>query len=312
MLIAWQYIDGKLYDQKCAEGFSTLFSDPDRIEDAKYTVIHRIVLGLSSRDLRKELQWHPDLIDAQDVDGQTALSWAAARDDVENVLTLLEHGANPNFRMGDGVTPLHQAASAHASARSMLALLDHGADVTQLSLRGYTAMHLVAGEGNGADYVQPLMEAGIDINVRSKVGATALAVAANKPYPDSVEALLTSGADPEIPLYRDPFLTPLGLTVRLNRHRNLEILLAAGASYRMVGENGDTILHRVAMGGDHQTMQILTRHALSGIPIDKRNSTGKTAQGIFESRREVSGELRQAWERLVDSVRGNEDVDMKD
>lgn len=303
MLIAWQYIDGKLYEPLCAEAFSNLFSDPDRIEDAQYTIIHRIILGLSALDLRTELLRNPSLVDIQDVAGQTPLSWAAARDDVDNVITLLSHGANPNLAMNDGITPLMHAASAHSSPNSLLALLKYGADVSHISLRGYTALHLVAGEGNGADYVRPLMEAGIDINVRSTVGATALAVAANKVHPESVAALLEAGADPEIPLYRDPFLTPVGLAIRLNRHESLEIFLGAGASLDMVGENGDTVLHRIAAAGDCETMAILACNEVKGIAVGKRNGAGRTAQDVFRKRKGVDEELLRAWGRFLDAVK---------
>src|SRR5688572_5682175 len=68
-------------------------------------------------------------VNASQGDGNTALHWAAYRDDVEMARSLIQAGANlkANTRLGD-VTPLH-LASANGSAAMIELLLKAGAEV---------------------------------------------------------------------------------------------------------------------------------------------------------------------------------------
>ena len=50
-------------------------------------------------------------VNGPDVDGSTALQWAAHWNDLETVKALLAAGAKPNASNRYGVTPLHEAAT---------------------------------------------------------------------------------------------------------------------------------------------------------------------------------------------------------
>jgi ankyrin repeat protein len=67
-------------------------------------------------------------VNAADVDGTTALHWAAHWNDLATVKALLTAGAKANVASRYGVTPLHEAASI-GSAPIVNALLRAGASV---------------------------------------------------------------------------------------------------------------------------------------------------------------------------------------
>src|SRR5262245_32984440 len=82
-------------------------------------------------DLRRLLDAHPDLLDARGVEfqKQTALHKAAAKNQIECVRLLLEHGADLDIRdYGDNAYALHFAAEA-ADLEVVRLLVEAGSDV---------------------------------------------------------------------------------------------------------------------------------------------------------------------------------------
>jgi hypothetical protein len=72
--------------------------------------------------------------------GRTALHDAAKRNAGEVARALLQAGAHPDARSGDGVTPLHETALSNA-VEVARALLDGGADVDAREQEGMTPLH---------------------------------------------------------------------------------------------------------------------------------------------------------------------------
>jgi len=85
--------------------------------------------------------------DRAEMDGRTALSFAATYDNLETVELLLEHGADANARSaGDQRTVLMAAAgSGHVTVAETLVMA--GADVNATSARGMTALMFAAAFG---------------------------------------------------------------------------------------------------------------------------------------------------------------------
>lgn len=153
------------------------------------------------------------------------------------------------------------------------------------------------------EYIEHLLNQGLDINHRSKDGNTALNISVRHNAP-VVRCLLENGADPEIGSYQDEAATPLVRAVRLNRHEALSVLLDWGLGYEGVSGKGETVLHVAAEWGDEETLQILGEGVLEGVDVDGRNKLGLTARLVFEKRGVVEEELKVAFERLLESVRG--------
>ena len=166
-------------------------------------------------------------VNAAEVDGTTALHWAAYRGDAETarlllaagartgatnrygvtplalaaergeariVGALLEAGADPNATLPEGETVLMAAARA-GDVDTLRLLLAHGADVAaRESWRGQTALMWAAAQ-NHAPAVHTLIELGARVDERSDAGWSALLFAVRAGQPGAVDALLAAGAD---------------------------------------------------------------------------------------------------------------------
>jgi ankyrin repeat protein len=132
-------------------------------------------------------------VNAADVDGTTALHWAAHWNDLATVKALLTAGAKANVASRYGVTPLHEAASI-GSASIVNALLRAGASVDASYGEGETPLMLAARSGN-LEAVKLLVEAGANVNATEKFrGQTALMLAAVENHASIVQALIAAGA----------------------------------------------------------------------------------------------------------------------
>jgi ankyrin repeat protein len=147
-------------------------------------------------------------VDARDEFGLTPLHRAAAAaGPPENVITLLEAGADLSAGDRYGSTPLHWAAVA-GTHENVLALLEAGADVNARNAIGVTPLHWAA-VAETPENILTLLEAGADVNARNAIGVTPLRVAAKYGPPKNVMALLVAGADAAIT--DDRGLTPWDL-----------------------------------------------------------------------------------------------------
>jgi uncharacterized protein len=134
-------------------------------------------------------------VNAGQVDGTTALHWAAERDDVELAELLLTAGARVSVRTREGVTPL-QLAAINGSERMLNRLIRSGADANApLTAAGDTALMLAARTGK-TEAVRVLIEARADVNAKENWGGTtALMWAVAEGHAETAKVLLAAGAD---------------------------------------------------------------------------------------------------------------------
>lgn len=178
-------------------------------------------------------------VDAAQVDGMTALHWAAYRDDLGTARLLVAAGAAAGAANRYGVTPLSLAAT-NGNAAFVRLLLDAGADPDTVLLGGETVLMTAARTGSLAA-VQALLAGGADPDARERRGQTALMWAASEGHLGIVNALLDAGADAHASL-RSGF-NPMFFAVREGRIDVVHRLLGAGVDV-------NAVLERVKDGPD--------------------------------------------------------------
>lgn len=162
-------------------------------------------------------------VNAAQVDGTTALHWAAYHDDAEIGLQLLAAGAKADAKNRYDVTPLYYACQ-NGNAQLVKALLKHGAD-PNASLQGEEVL-LTASRTGSVDVVKALLKSGARIDAKDHHSQTALMWAAAEGNLDVVKALIESGANIRHQL--DSGFTPLLFAVREGREPVVHALLKAG------------------------------------------------------------------------------------
>lgn len=163
-------------------------------------------------------------VNAQQVDGMSALHWAVYHDDAKLTQELIQAGANVKAVNRYGWPPLSLACM-NGNAKIVEELLDAGADPQTALPGGETALMTAARTGRlGA--VQALLARGADVNAREHHNQTAMMWAAAEGNLEVVDALLAAGADFRTPL--DSGFTPLFFAVREGRTETALRLLEAG------------------------------------------------------------------------------------
>ncbi|HKB11048.1 MAG TPA: ankyrin repeat domain-containing protein [Vicinamibacterales bacterium] len=175
--------------------------------------------------VRALLQRHAD-VNVSQVDGMTALHWAAYHDDREIVELLIRAGANVKAANRYGITPLTLAITNGDSAM-VETLLQAGADPNTTLPGGETALMTAARVGMLAS-VKALLVRGATVDSRDeKHGQTALMWAAAEGHAAVVEMLIEVGADLHTRLASG--MTPLLFAVREGHRDVVRVLLKAGA-----------------------------------------------------------------------------------
>ena len=164
-------------------------------------------------------------VNAAQVDGTTALHWAAYNEDAETVALLIRSGAKVNVLNRYGMSPLAQACT-NGNAAIVKQLLEAGADANATMKGGETVLMLAARSGN-AEAVTALLARGANPNARERLGQTALMWAAAEGHTAIVRQLMDAKADMNVTL--DSGFTAFLFAVREGHLDTVRAFLAAGA-----------------------------------------------------------------------------------
>jgi ankyrin repeat protein len=175
--------------------------------------------------IRALLQQRVD-VNTPQIDGMTALHWAAFKDDLQTGELLVRAGANVKASNRYGVTPL-SLACVNGNGEMVELLLKAGADPNTALPGGETALMTAARTGSLAP-VKSLIIRGANVDSRDeRRGQTALMWAAAEGHAPVVKELIEAGADVRLRLPTG--FTPLLFAVREGRIPVVDVLLKAGA-----------------------------------------------------------------------------------
>jgi ankyrin repeat protein len=231
------------------------------------------------------------LVNATEVDGSTALHWAARLDRVELVQALIRAGAQVNVKNRYAVTPLSLAA-VNGSAAVVDALLKAGADANTVGTDGETVLMLAARTGK-PEPMRLLLDRSADVNARETWhGETALMWAAAEDHADAVSLLASRGADlnvrskmPEFPKVKVDAatmvftalprggLTALMLAARQGASEGVRALADAGADLDAADPDGTTALNIAIINAHYDVAALLIE---KGANLNAGDSAGMT------------------------------------
>lgn len=206
-----------------------------------------------NRTAVRRLLEKPIDVNAAQVDGMTALHWAAYHNDLDAVRQLLQAGAKATVKNRYGVTPLYSACQ-NGSGTMVKLLLEAGASANATFSEGESALMTAARTGK-PEAVRVLLDKGANVKAVGPGNQTALMWAAAEGNLEVVKLLVDAGANLRATL--DSGFTPLLFAVRNGKHEVVHALLRAGINVNEAAEpesgrlpNGSTPL-TLAIGNGH-------------------------------------------------------------
>ncbi|XP_068622385.1 ankyrin repeat domain-containing protein 50 [Battus philenor] len=288
--------------------------------------VHELATRGDEETLAVLLKRYPQLAQATDASGSTALHAAARGGRAGCAALLLRAGADASAADADGWSPLRAAAWAGHS-EVVEVLLEHGCDVDCVDADNRTALRAAAWSGHEAvvarlvaggarpdladaegrtpliaaaymghaDIVRALLDAGADVDHSDADGRTALAVAALCAAGAPCAALLIErGADVH-KADRDR-ATPL-LVAAFEGHTEIcELLLEAEADIEASDMAGRTALWAAASAGHARTVRLLL---FWGACVDNMDAEGRTVLSTAAAQGNVEV-VRQLLDRGLD------------
>uniref|UniRef100_A0A667WXS7 Ankyrin repeat and SOCS box containing 15 n=1 Tax=Myripristis murdjan TaxID=586833 RepID=A0A667WXS7_9TELE len=204
--------------------------------------------------------------------GETPLTLAAKAGLVENVKSLLTHGASPHNANSKNESPLLLAVRAN-SYEMTCTLIAHGAWVEQVCRKKWTAMHEAAKVGN-VNILMLLLRNGGRVNQKDLMGVTPLAVAAEQGHFHIIEILLNCGDRVNSQAFN-------GESVLLDAAgsgsvASVQLLLDNGADPNLPSITGHLPIHKAAYAGHYDTVKLL-------IPLTSRRAIKEAGQSPVHS-----------------------------
>lgn len=293
---------GRLSDVD-VEALRCLTQGDDFVEEQNYTILHRIILGLSMANLEEEICLHSELINARDAMDRTPLAWAACRGDDRAIVVLLSHGAE-----FDTLDVQHSAPVCHAADRNYVTcvrlLLEAGADPNIAKNHGFKVgdgLNTAARNASDPLILKTLLDFGADVESSGVDGMTPLIHASRRDNASFAVLLLEYGAN--INATNSAGQTPLTVAVAYNSHNVLRLLLDRWFEYSECPRlKGPHLLQIVAIHADLETMTILRDSDHLRLRYDENYTLGDFATRLSQ-RAGVTEKLVLAFEGLIDVIR---------
>ena len=248
-------------------------ADPNISDGEGYTCLHAAVHGWCANETLKEIINHKAQLDAQNLDGETALSLACLYRQQDSVKILLNAGSNTNITNNNGNTCLHAAVYSNCNTKMIQAIIDHGVNVNATNETNKTALMGACLKGN-IDTINVLLNAGADPKIVDANDETWLHYAAVGDCSKEVfQTIINHGANVNATSKHNE--TALMTACENGNLDAINVLLSAGADPDIVDTNGNTWLH-CAAGGDcsKEVLQAIINH---GADVNAKNKYNATA-----------------------------------
>ena len=298
----WDMMFSNSDDPAELQAFWSLFPGHDYVEELELSRLHRIVLGLIPWDLLDELAISTVAeINAVDVRGRSALSWAVIKRDHGAVKMLLQSGADVNICDNDGDSALLNAADRHDTTCMGLLLTANANKAHRNKVRRDPMLKALRNKKeDNPGFIQYLLDEGFSVDSKEYNDFTALATATAWNHWKSVKILIENGANVESA--DDEGDTPLMESLFYHSDDSLKLLLEAGADYTKVDSYGDPFLHDIAIYGGLRTVEIIHAAKLDGRNIKAMNKQGKTALELAQARDTKPEGFMEAFQLMLDGI----------
>jgi ankyrin repeat protein len=223
---------------------------------------------------------------AQGFASSEALIAAIVAGDLSRVQKLLEEGASPDSRNGNGIPALALAAGMR-NAAIVKALLSKGADVHATTNNAAAKMIEVpvvwqaAGWGS-AETLRLILQAGANPNVHDGEGITPLMIAALLGNTETIPVLIEAKADLKARDLKEQ--TALMGAANSGHYEAARLLLDAGAEVDALGELNATPLMYAAQHGFDDVVALLAER---GADLNKKATPGLTALDLAKQNKQT-------------------------
>ena len=291
-----------------SEGISivgSMLKNTGHAQTQGFSTLHKIILGIVSKDLESELETSTTKINVGDSKNRTPLYWAAIRSDSQAVKTLLAFGANPNVVDRWGHTPLDFARNIDICKM----LLDAGVNTHACNGDyGRSVLHQLfknrkdgsSLESDTVDMIDLLVGAGIDVDVRDSDGETPLLNAIFSGHTSHTRRLIELDANVNASNLSSCD-SAIHFAVAFDRHETVSLLLERGADYT----DGHNIAHVAAWSAGTKTISVLANSKLFKLDVSVRCKHGKTPAEYLSERRimtESEQGLCAEFEQFMNSI----------
>jgi len=203
--------------------------------------------------VRSLISEDPLVVNSVDIDGRTALHWAAFSGALDITQYLLEQKAEVDKIDESGWAALHIAVSA-GNEEVVRELVGAGADVKKTNDKGLTPLHYAASKSR-VDIAKFLIERGADINAKDKANQTPLHRAATTGSTGTIAVLLKPPqGSPKTRLNTADRIgnTPLHLAMESAHAEAAIMLIEAGADRSRENLDNETPEEVTGVGGQEQ------------------------------------------------------------
>ncbi|ETN40840.1 uncharacterized protein HMPREF1541_05120 [Cyphellophora europaea CBS 101466] len=271
----------------------------DWVEEQNFPLVHRIILGMSSKSLALELAENENAVHLTDAQHRTALDWATARSQLDDMVLLIKHGADPNNMDITGRTPVLHAVDSH-NIDSLRIILDAGGSPNPEYPEGLlrSSPLTAAGFAGMPTLLKLLLERYAEPNACNPEGLTALHSVARTHNTDCALLLLEHSAN--LNAVSRSGQTPLTTAIKYNNHPVLRLFVDRCYNYMTSTTfSGPKILPVVAEFADVDTINMLTAvHPLKAA-YDLSPKSVTMSRALLEQRRDYDEKLADAFDTLV-------------